>query len=217
MSHPIPDVIDDLVGIDPGSALDAIRSRRPDARENAQRSYLALFKPADPGTVTLAERYALAVFVTGLHREPAVAAYYRANLVDAGSYDLLEAVDTEGAAAAAEGPYGTYPAGPLSSEDRSGLAYAVSPDGRIALGDRLAAALEHTHLLVFRPRDASAAALQALRDAGWTASEIVTLSQIVAFLTFQIRVVHGLHVLATAQAETNIGFAAIPIVPVAAL
>ena len=51
-------------------------------------------------------------------------------------------------------------------------------------------------MLVFHPRDAAPAALQALLDAGWSTTDIVTLSQIVAFLSFQIRVVAGLRTLA---------------------
>ena len=101
-------------------------------------------------------------------------------------------------AAGAEGPYGRYPEGPLSAEDKAGPVYRVSDESRAVLGPRLAAALEHTHLLVFRPRDASAAALQALLDAGWSTTDIVTLSQLVAFLSFQIRVVAGLRALAAA-------------------
>jgi CMD domain protein len=65
-----------------------------------------------------------------------------------------------------------------------------------ALGPRLAAALEHVHMLVFHPRDADVRSLQALLDAGWSTTEVVTLSQLVAFLSFQIRVVAGLKVLA---------------------
>ena len=45
------DVIDTLAGIKPGSALDAIRNRRPDARKEAQASYRALFAPEIPGDV----------------------------------------------------------------------------------------------------------------------------------------------------------------------
>ena len=67
---------------------------------------------------------------------------------------------------------------------------------RRALGPRLAAALEHTHMLVFHPRDAAPVSLQSLLGAGWTTTDIVTLSQIVAFLSFQIRVVIGLRTLA---------------------
>ena len=66
---------------------------------------------------------------------------------------------------------------------------------------RLAAALEHAHLLVFRPRDADPAALQALIGAGWSTDSIVTLSQLVAFLSFQIRAVAGLRALAAAPAR----------------
>jgi CMD domain protein len=65
---------------------------------------------------------------------------------------------------------------------------------------RLAAALEHAHLLIFHPRDASPAALQKLLDAGWSTTDIVTLSQLVSFLSFQIRVVAGLRALAGASA-----------------
>ena len=101
---------------------------------------------------------------------------------------------------AASGPYGRYPEGPLSVEDKAGPSFRVSPSNREKLGARLAAALEHAHLLVFHPRDASPAALEALLDAGWSTTDIVTLSQLVAFLTFQIRVVAGLRTLANAPA-----------------
>ena len=68
------------------------------------------------------------------------------------------------------------------------------------LGKRLSAALVHTHMLVFHPRDAAPEALQALLDAGLSTTAIVTLSQLVAFLSFQIRVVVGLHSLAAVAA-----------------
>ena len=64
-----------------------------------------------------------------------------------------------------------------------------------SLARRLAAALEHAHLLVFRPRDAAPAAMQALLDAGWSTTGIVTFSQLVAFLSFQVRAVAGLRTL----------------------
>ncbi len=49
------------------------------------------------------------------------------------------------------------------------------------------------------------AALQRLLDAGWSTTDIVTLSQLVAFLSFQIRVVAGLHALAGASARESAG------------
>ena len=197
MSERVGDVIDQLAAIAPGSKLDAIRARRQVAREHAQKSYLALFEPADFAGVPARERLAVAAFVAGLHAEPATRDFYSAKLAAADNL-LAAAVEAEIARGRTKGPYGAYPAGPLSSEDRTGLIYRVSDDGQRSLGARLAKAFEHVHLLVFRPRDAKPAALQALLDAGWTTNDIVTLSQLVAFLAFQIRAVGGLRALAAA-------------------
>lgn len=201
MSERRGDVIDQLAAIAPGSQLDAIRARRQAAREHAQKSYLALFEPADFATVPARERLAVAAFVAGLHAEPATRAFYSAKLVAVADAPTVAAVDAEIARGSTQGPYGAYPAGPLSSEDRAGLVYRAGDDGRRALGARLTAAFEHVHLLVFRPRDADPAALQALLNAGWSTNDIVTLSQLVAFLSFQIRAVGGLRALAAAPAR----------------
>jgi CMD domain protein len=189
-----PDVIDHLLGIAPGSPLDAIRVRRPDARINAERSYRALFQPESPGDVTALERHAVATFVARLHGEPTIAAFYAGGL--AAAAELADAIAAEATAAMTSGPYGRFPAGPLSSEDAPGPAHQVGDARRPVLGTRLTAAVEHAHLLVFHPRDASPRALQSLLDAGWSSTDIVTISQLVAFLAFQIRVIAGLRVLA---------------------
>jgi CMD domain protein len=203
MSTIISDVIDHLAEIRPGSSLDRLRNRRPQARENAQKSYLALFEPEVPGHVTAIERYAVATFVAGLHRQPKVAEFYAASLEKLGHPRLTDAIKEEIARGAVEGPYGRYPQGPLTIEDKEGSAYQVSTDSKERLGSRLVVALEHAHLLIFHPRDASPAALQRLLDAGWSTTDIVTLSQLVAFLSFQIRVVAGLRALAGASARQN--------------
>jgi CMD domain protein len=193
------DVIDILAGIEPGSALDAIRSRRPEARKQAQASYRALFVPDNPGEIAATERFAIAAFVTGLHGEAETAAFCAARLAASGaSAELRGAIDAAIAAAKGQGPYGCYPVGPLSRENISGPTHRVAPETHAALGSRLAAAFDHMHLLVFHPRDAAPAALRALLDAGWSTNDVITLSQIAAFLSFQIRVVAGLRVLAAA-------------------
>jgi CMD domain protein len=193
MSTESKDIIDHLAGIAPGSSLDAIRARRLQARENAQKSYLALFEPADFGDVAAYERYAVAAFVAGVHAEPTVAAFYLAKLAD--RLELVAALKAEIEWGKAKGPYGAFPEGPLSVEDTTGLIYHVAADRKPILGAKLAAALEHAHLLVFRPRDAAPAAMQALLDAGWSTNAIVTLSQLVSFLSFQVRSVVGLRTL----------------------
>jgi len=211
MSTETRDIIDLLAGIEPGSRLDVIRARRLLAQENAQKSYAALFEPADFAEVSGAERHAVAALVAGLHGEPAAGSFYLARLVEtADRPELVELVKAEIERGRTSGPYGAFPAGPLSVEHKAGLVYRVSGDARRVLGARLASALEHAHLLVFRPRDASPVAMQALLDAGWSNTAVVTLSQLVAFLSFQIRTVAGLRTLsasleqpANAAVETN--------------
>ena len=197
MSAGTKDIIDLLAGIEPGSSLDAIRDRRLQARENAQKSYLALFAPDDFGAFAAAERHAVAAFVAGLHGEANVTNFYFAK-VDRPA--LVEALRGEIAQAKTSGPYGAFPPGPLSVEDKSGLIYRVGADRKAVLGARLAAALEHAHLLVFHPRDPAAADLKALLDAGWPTTAVVTLSQLVAFLSFQVRAVAGLRALGASLA-----------------
>lgn len=187
------DVIDQLVGIAPGDALDALRDQRPNARANAQASYDALFHSDEREEVGQRERLAVAYWTVALSQSP-TASHYR-DLLAAEDADLLAALDAALPGALTEGPYGDYPAGPLTVENVAGLVWTPDSALSAAAGERLAAALAHTHLLVYRPRDSSADALQALLDAGWSTTGIVTLSQLVAFLSFQLRVVAGLTVL----------------------
>ena len=198
-STPVPDVIDQLVGIAPGDSIDQLRVQREQARINAQQSYLSLFAPTPPvfGQFDIGDRFAVAAFVAGLHGQADAASFYAQQLAGQGARaGVADAIAAEVARGKAQGPYGSYPAGRLSGEDTAGPSYTVSDAHREVLGGKLAAALAHAHLLVFHPRDASPAALQALLDAGWTSTEVVTLSQLVAFLAFQIRVVIGLKALA---------------------
>jgi CMD domain protein len=190
------DIIDQLAGIAPGSALDKARANRPGAKKHAQASYDALFQPRHFGAFSALERFAVAAFVAGLHGRSESRAFYADQLAAAGaSPELQVAVASEVVTGHASGPYGSYPTGPLTMEDRAGLVYAIGASERHVLGPRLAAAFEHTHMLVFHPRDATPRSLQAMLDAGWTTTEIVILSQLVSFLAFQIRLVAGLQVL----------------------
>ena len=200
-AHPA-DLIDQLLSITPGSRLDQVRRHREIARDNVQKAYDALFSPSDTNAVSLLDRLAIAGFVAGLHNQLALTDHYihRLTLLDGGPA-LAALVATETERGAVTGPYGDYPAGPLTPENKPGPHYAVALDNRQFLGARLAAAFEHAHLLVFRPRDASSQALQTLLDAGWSNDGIVTLSQLVAYLAFQVRLVEGLTALAASAAQ----------------
>ena len=191
------DVIDTLAGLAPGTALNKARDNRPEARKHAQASYDALFETADFSGASRQERFAVASFVAGLHGRPETADHYAGKLAEAGASPALKsAVVAEIAAAKGKGPYGSYPKGPLSIENTPGPSHRAN---EAALGKRLASAFEHTHMLVFHPRDAAPPSLQAMLDAGWSTTDIVVLSQLVSFLSYQIRVVAGLKALAGAS------------------
>ena len=194
------DIIDLFAGVEPGEALDRLRRGRSVTRENAEASFRALFEPTDPKSLTPLERFAIAAFVALLHESGKAADFYADELRQRNP-KVAETVLREAQQAQATGPFGNYPAGPLSNENTTGIIYYVSRAARAFLGERLAAGLDHAHLLVFHPRDASPEDHQRLLDTNWTTSDIVTLSQIVAFLSFQLRVVHGLDALAASGTE----------------
>ena len=137
------DVIDQALGIAPGSKLDQLRAGRPDVRRLTQTSYEALFAPAEEKTLALGERFAVAARVAESSGSPELAAHYRAQL-----------------------------------EDLS-----------IGAGEqRWAAIFRHVELLTRAPRELTAADLRALAAAGFDEATLVTLSQIVSFVAYQVRV-----------------------------
>lgn len=190
------DLIDRLAAANGDAVADGIAElRRPIARQEAQRSYETLFSPLDDSAFPLAERWLVAAFATRLTADDATAAYYAGAAREA-IPDLAEAALSLAAEAAVPGPYGFYPEPGLAAENVGGLHLAADAS---VFGERLAVALEHAHLLVKHPRDARGVHHERLLAAGWEIDGIVTLSQLIAFLAFQQRVVHGLRVLVTGQ------------------
>lgn len=182
------DLIDILVGVD----LPQLRDNRPQARDNAQKSFEALLEPVNPGTFSFGERYAVATYVAGLHQfAPAVDLYQDLLLDDAPTKVALAITDAieQGLSA---GPYGTYREEGLAAESEPGGSVRNDPQ---VLGERLAAALDYAHLLVFHPRDSRPEVIGRLSSAGWSADDTVSLAQLVSFLTFQLRVAYGLRTL----------------------
>ncbi|WP_049855491.1 alkylhydroperoxidase domain protein [Dickeya fangzhongdai] len=70
-------------------------------------------------------------------------------------------------------------------------------------GAALDRALEHAERLAFQPIAAQPQSLQALQQAGWAVDDIVTLSQLVAFVSFQSRLLHGYRLLAGHAGESS--------------
>ncbi len=77
-------------------------------------------------------------------------------------------------------------------------ALGADPDAIDApnVAPRLAAILRHVSLVATAPATATQADLEALRTAGLGARDIVAIAQIVAFVSYQVRVVAGLRALA---------------------
>ncbi|AWT25041.1 alkylhydroperoxidase domain protein [Corynebacterium provencense] len=214
------DIIDFLAGLDPDSEISGqvarLRHNRAQARDNAQQSFHALFEPETPGDFTLAERYAVAAFVSGLHGGATAgaraASFYTDLLVDELDGDAtpeqadeflttLAAVVSDARAhvhgSGVTAPYGVYREPDLAAESAPGPEFRLLDRQRDTFGPRLSAALEFSHVLVLHPRDSRAERLRPLAAVGWSPTEVVRLAQLVSFLTFQIRTAHGLGVLAT--------------------
>jgi alkylhydroperoxidase domain protein/CMD domain protein len=177
------DVISQLAGIQPGSPLAELRAQRPEAMLHAQGSYAALFDPDDIGDLSTLERLATALRVATLHQATSAAAHYRARLVDTGAGPEVAAAEV------------VVPLVADAAGTRTPDAPAVSP--------RLQAILRHADVLAFAPAHARPGDLQALADVGLSVRAIVTLSQVIAFVSFQVRVLRALQLLGAESADAQ--------------
>lgn len=159
------DILNSLLGIAEGSPLAALRAERAAATRHTQGSYDALFGGHLATSVLRTERLAAALRVSVLHDEAAFVEHFATLLRDA--------------------PGGTEAV-------VRGVSGWPQSDG---LPGRLPAILKHVELLVLNPAAASPADLDLLLAAGLTTPEIVTVSQLIAFTSYQIRVYVGLALL----------------------
>jgi uncharacterized peroxidase-related enzyme len=70
------DLIETLLGIEPGSPLFLLRAERPDIRRHIQGAFMALVLPGIPGSVSLNERAAIATQAARLEGDAELAAEY---------------------------------------------------------------------------------------------------------------------------------------------
>lgn len=183
------DIINLLSALNPDSELAGTRAQRPDALSNAQRSFESLLEPANPGKFSFGERYAIATYVAGVHQVGNATTFYSELMLDDAPTTLRDAILDAVELGRSAGPYGSYREAGLSAESEPG---GVIRHDAAALGDRLAAALDVAHLMIFHPRDSRPEVLGRLSAAGWSADDTVSLTQLVSFLCFQLRVIHGL-------------------------
>ncbi len=152
------DVFGVLADVEPGSPLAHLRARRPDLARFSQASYESLLEPATDDSLSQKEREMVALRVALLTPDDRLAAWHRDRLI------------------AFSGTAATF-----SAVSRFP---AVSPE----LAPREVAILRHTDLVTRRPTDAEPTDIDALRTAGLSTLGIVTLSQLIAFVAFQVRV-----------------------------
>ncbi|CAJ0742617.1 acyl-CoA thioester hydrolase/BAAT C-terminal domain-containing protein [Ralstonia mannitolilytica] len=160
---PDQDVVDQVAGLDDGSATHALRHTREKVAAATQGSYDALFDAALPG-LTLGERLLVALYACRLTPAPELAGHYRARLADTPvDANALQAVDHGDVDALAD--------------------------------TRLRAILTFTRTLIERPIEGDRDALLRLPAVGLATADVVTLAQLIAFLSYQTRLVAGLHAL----------------------
>jgi len=109
-----------------------------------------------------------------------------------GSYDAMVAPPQPEGLTAAERALAARRTAELAGHTALAAHYGTLP---AAPGPRDAAILRHAELLATSPGRATRADTEALRAAGLSPKEIVTLSQIVAFVAYQVRVAAGLALL----------------------
>ena len=81
----VTDVINQLAGIDERSTVAELRRQKPDLVRFAQGSYEALLEPADPESVSLVERHAIAYRIGLLTNFERVATWHRRRLESLGT------------------------------------------------------------------------------------------------------------------------------------
>ena len=159
------DVVDRIAGLAPGSATYATRHKRAKVAAATQRSYDVLFDPALPD-LSLADRLCVALYACTLSKASALAAHYAQQLASIGlDRTVIDPIAQ----------------GSLDEID------SQSP--------RLRAMLNFTRTLIEAPIEGDKAALERLGHAGIATPAVVALAQLIAFLSYQIRLTAGLHAL----------------------
>lgn len=149
----------------PDSALAADLERRSEIFRLSQAAQDAVLTPTAAGGLSHAERAALACRMARINADDRLAGHYRATLEAAGTTDVLAAVCDPGTG--------------VDAID----------------GARLKAIVRHVDLLTRTPRQATRRNIEDLKAAGIEEADIVRLSELIAFVNYQARVIAGLRLL----------------------
>lgn len=157
------DTLNAILGIDDASPIAALRNQKPTLVTELQEYYDSIFEPTADSAEALSVADRLVVAVrVASHTNSIAVADWYANLA------------TENG---------------VSSET---ITRARAADQAWTGDSQLDAEIRHADLLTTRPVDARQSDLQALKDAGLTPAGIVSLSQTIAFVSYQLRLAAGL-------------------------
>ena len=157
------DVVNAILGVQPGDKIAELRDQKPVLAEELQTYYRAIFEPdATSSTAFPLIDRLLAAVRVASHTRSLAVANWYAQLAVA--------------------------AGASSSEIERARDIARAWVDSSKLG----AAIRHADLLTTNPSNARQSDLQALKNAGFTPAGILSLSQVVAFVSYQLRLIAGL-------------------------
>lgn len=159
------DAINAILGAD-GRRVDALRRRKPELADQLQAYYRAVFEPDADAAAAL-------------------------SLADRGLVAVRVASHT-GSGAAADWYAGIAAAAGADAEAISGARDVSRPWTEPT---RIAAAIRHADMLATRPVAAQPSHIAALKEAGFSPAGIMSLSQVVAFVSYQVRLIAGLRAL----------------------
>jgi len=160
------DTIDAILGVDASSSIAQLRAKKPELAQQLQDYYLSIFAPTPESAAQLSLHDRALVAVR-------VAAHTKSQAVEDWYAELARAsgattVDIE------------------RTEDLTNTWSTPSP---------LGVAIQHADLLTTAPASATADDLQRLKDAGFTPVGILSLSQTIAFVSYQLRLIAALRAL----------------------
>ncbi|TXG81126.1 MAG: hypothetical protein E6R14_08125 [Thermomicrobiales bacterium] len=160
------DVIDAILGDEYSERVLALRAQKPELGTQMQTYYDALFRPSEGSSMAFPLADRLLIAIrTASHT---------------GSTSV---VDWYSACAARSGVASGY------------IQAAKNVDSVWPSGDRLFAAMRHVDLITSRPAESTKADIDALLADGLTPQGIVVLSQVVAYVSYQLRLIAVLRAL----------------------
>jgi uncharacterized protein YciW len=164
------DVIDQIIGGDPSGRIAALRAQKPELADELQAYYRSIFEPSASSAAEFP-----------LVDRALVAIRVASHTGSAAVVDWYTRLAKENGA------------------DPALIARAKDVDTPWDDGSPLGAAIGRADLVTLRPADTQATDIQLLKDAGYSPAGILSLSQTIAFVSYQLRLIAGLRAFGEAR------------------